>query len=158
MAGAEYFLTICTEARHAGLTEALRVRAILAEAQAMTADTTWRLRCAVVMPDHVHMLMTLGDRLSLGSAVARLKGKTAAGLACSSSGQPPLRWERGYFDHRIRPNDDRVGLFLYVFLNPFRSGLSKRGDRWPWYCCCEDDWTWFKEWLTEERPRPEWLE
>lgn len=149
----EYYLTIGTDEKRTGLTLDKVAPAILAELHAMNADQTWQLRCAVVMPDHIHLLIVLGDRLSLGKTVARLKAKTAAFLVSV----PGLRWERGFFDRTIRPDEDRLSLFLYIFLNPFREGLCERAARWPWYYCRPEDWAWFKGLLDEERPDPGWL-
>jgi REP element-mobilizing transposase RayT len=150
--GAEYFLTVCTDARCVGLTASAIAESILAEAGAMAADTTWTLRCAVVMPDHVHLLVVLGSRLALGKVVARLKSKTAKAL-----GAVDLKWEREFYDHHIRPNEERLALFLYVYLNPYRAKLCKRSEAWRWYYCGPEDWRWFKDCLLEERPAPEWL-
>jgi REP element-mobilizing transposase RayT len=118
----------------------------------MERDGTWILRCAVVMPDHIHLVIGLGERLPLAKTVQRLKAKTASELR-----QADLQWERGFFDHQIRPNDDDLALFLYVFLNPYRAGLCGRGERWLWYFCHPDDWTWFQANLEADRPLPEWL-
>lgn len=127
---------------------------ILDECLAMETDGTWQLRCAVVMPDHVHLLMVLGERLALGKSIARLKAKTSAILRAAGSS---LDWERDFYDHHVRPDDDRLAIFLYVFLNPHRAEACARGERWPWYFCRDEDWAWFKDMLDEERPLPEWL-
>ncbi|MFI5335659.1 MAG: REP-associated tyrosine transposase [Opitutales bacterium] len=151
-AGAEYFLTLNTEERGAGLYDAKVAGAILAEATAMSDDGTWILRSAVVMPDHVHCLTVLGDRLPLGKVLQRLKAKTSSALRTQD-----VAWERDFYDRRLRPNDDRMAVFHYIYLNPYRAGLISRTERWPYYHCSEEDWTWFSEQLDQERPAPEWL-
>jgi len=150
----EYFLTLCTEDRRTGLGSPAAAPAILTELSALDADYTWQLRCAVVMPDHVHALVVLGERLALGKSIARLKSKTKPSLL---SLDPALAWERDFYDHRVREGEDRIALFLYIFLNPYRAGLRARTDRWPWYFCREADWSWFKDHLEADRPYPEWL-
>jgi REP element-mobilizing transposase RayT len=151
---AEYFLTLCTDQRRAGLTEAAVAPAILVEMHAMEADFAWQLRCAVVMPDHMHLLMILGNTLTLGQCVGRLKARTGAMLRLAPA---PLAWERDFFDRHVRPDDERLAIFLYVFLNPHRAGLCARGESWPWYFCRDEDWAWFKGLLDADRPYPEWL-
>jgi REP element-mobilizing transposase RayT len=122
--------------------------------RAMAADQSWQLRCAVVMPDHIHALAVLGERLSLGQAIGRLKSKTKSSLR----GIPAsLAWERDFYDHHVRPDEDRLPIFRYILLNPHRAGLCAREDRWPWYFCREEDCAWFKDQLDVERPYPEWL-
>jgi putative transposase len=151
---AEYFLTVCTDRKNTGLTSIAVADSILAEMHAMTADHTWQLRCAVVMPDHIHALAILGDRLTLGQSVGRLKSKTLVSLRAASAS---LDWERDFYDHHVRPEEERLAIFLYIFLNPYRAGSCARGDRWPWYFCREEDWHWFKGLLDADRPYPAWL-
>jgi hypothetical protein len=97
-------------------------------------------------------LVILGERLSLEKSVSRFKAKTSAALHRAG-----LAWQRGFYDHRVRSGENRIELFLYIYLNPYRAGLCLRSDRWPWFYCCEKDWGWFREYLDEERPRPEWI-
>jgi len=158
IAHAEYFLTVCTDEKHPGLTSPAVTTAILTALRAMDADGTWKLRCAVVMPDHVHVLAILGERLTLGQSVGRLKSKTNASLrAVAANSAASLAWARDFYDHHVRPDEDRLALFLYIFLNPDRTDLCAASDRWPRYYCRDEDWSWFKGELNTERPYPEWL-
>jgi hypothetical protein len=68
-----------------------------------------------------------------------------------------LRWQRGYFDHRLRPDEDRLPVFLYLYLNPYRAGLLATSDLWSGYYCRPDDWAWFAPLTDEGSPMPEWL-
>ena len=151
---AEYFLTICTDKRRPSLVTTDIAEAILTEVHAMDADGTWQLRCAVVMSDHIHLLVILGERLSLGKSIARLKSKTTAKLQTADAA---FAWERDFYDHHVRPDEDHLALFLYIFLNPYRANLCVRGNRWPWYYCRDEDWAWFHGMLDADRPLPEWL-
>lgn len=150
--GASYFLTFCTASRASGLTKPELPSLVLGELQHMEDDRVWTVRCAVVMTDHVHLLVELGGKLSLEKAVSRLKAKTSADLRAAG-----VAWERGFFDHRLRTADDVLGIFLYIFLNPYRAGLTQRTRRWPWFFCRDSDWEWFKSYLDDDRPPPEWL-
>lgn len=104
------------------------------------------------MPDHVHVLLLLGARLSLSKAVQRLKAKTSARLRLASIG-----WERGFYDRQLRPDDDRLAIFLYIYLNPYRAGLLPDAAQWPHYYCRAEEWKWFRDMLDSGRPYPEWL-
>ena len=152
MNGADYFLTICTEAKGAGLTEPSVAEGIRQVMQAMESDATWSVRCAIIMPDHAHFLITLGPRLALGRTIQRLKAKTAACLRLCE-----LQWERGFFDRKMRPDDDSLAVFLYIYLNPHRGGLIARKEKWPHYYCGQNDWVWFSTYLEHDLPPPEWL-
>jgi len=110
---------------------------ILQGLRALEEDASWHLRCAVIMPDHVHLFMVLGERLSLGKCVARYKAKTAAALQQVT---PRLTWARSFYDHRVRSDEDCLPLILYIYLNPYRAGLCPPAKSWPWFHCAEDDW------------------
>jgi putative transposase len=149
---AGYFLTLCTAGRCSGLVTATVNAAIWREVDAMIGDRTWVFRCGVIMPDHLHLVVTLGERLSLSQCVQRIKARTSAELkACG------LSWERGYFDHRMHPEDAVLPVFLYIYLNPYRAGLLTSEGRWPQFRCGADDWSWFRTELESDLPVPEWL-
>lgn len=150
--GATYFLTLCTEARRAGLTATDVATSIHREIAAMEADGTWTNRCHVIMPDHLHVLIVLGDRLPLAHAIQRFKAKTSGVLHTAG-----LTWERGFFDHKLRADEAADALFRYIYLNPYRAGLIGPQERWPHYHCAADDWTWFSVQLERRLPIPEWL-
>jgi REP element-mobilizing transposase RayT len=152
--GATYFLTLCTENRAPGLTTTAIAERIITEAHALTADTTWRLISATVMPDHVHLLITLGERLSLEKSISRLKAKTSALLNARS---PALIWQRGFFDHKLRAEEPLSAFLLYIYLNPYRAQLCERTAAWPWFHCRAEEWIWFKDSLDADLPQPEWL-
>jgi hypothetical protein len=68
-----------------------------------------------------------------------------------------LRWQKAYFDHRLRPNDDALPVFLYIYLNAYRAGLVAADEKWPAYFCCPEDWSWFQTATNQSCPYPEWL-
>ncbi len=150
--GADYFLTLCTENRDIGLSVPNITGAILGEAKAMSADGTWLMHSAVVMPDHLHLLVTLGGHLPLAKTVQRLKAKTSAILRAAH-----MAWERGFFDRRLRPGDDRLAVLLYIHLNPYRAGLVEESGIWPAYYCREEEWARLQDMAVRDRPMPEWL-
>lgn len=150
LSGAVYFLTMCTERRNRGLENGLVSASLLDHAQPI--DGNWSLRAAVVMPDHVHLLVDLIASSELSEAVRLFKGRTAPVLR-----RHDMKWQRGYFDHRLRMNEDVLPVFLYIFLNPYRAGLMPDDQRWPGYFCSPDDWVWFEPLTSSSLPFPEWL-
>ena len=147
-----YFLTVCTDNQCKGLTSPEIREVIWRNITHMKDDHSWHLRCAVIMPDHLHVLIRLGERLSLGQLIQRLKAKTSPTLRVKG-----LKWERGFFDHRLRPDEPLLPVFLYIYLNPYRANLCRSSDTWPEYHCCEEDWEWFRPLLDQDLPAPEWL-
>ena len=80
----------------------------------------------VVMPDHLHWLMQLGEGATLSQVVRGVKSLTSHRL-----GYPV--WQRGYHDHAVRHDEDLKAMSRYVIANPIRAGLvSSVGDYPHW--------------------------
>jgi putative transposase len=152
--GASYFLTFCTDRRRSGLSTHLVGTTLWDEMQFMERDLVWRMRAMTIMPDHVHRLIELGEALSRSRSVARLKAKTSTAL--NGVG---LRWEKGFFDHRVRPEDQLGPIVRYIANNPIRVGLISGGVlRWPWFQMGEPERMAFGgEIETEADDLPDWL-
>ena len=78
----------------------------------------------VVMPDHLHWLLQLGDADPLSQCVQRLKSMSAKAL------QPKL-WQKGFHDRAVRKEEDLPAIARYVVANPVRAGLVSRVGAYP---------------------------
>jgi REP element-mobilizing transposase RayT len=78
----------------------------------------------VVMPDHLHWLMRLGDRKDLGAVVQSLKSMVSRGIGKSV-------FQRGYYDHGVRREEDIKGVARYIVANPLRKGLVENINDYP---------------------------
>lgn len=88
----------------------------------------------VVMPEHVHLLLSepAGERLS--SAVQLLKSKVsiqARKEGRRAAGDRPF-WQTRYFDHNVRNHEGFVTQLHYIHRNPVRRGLCVAPEEWPW--------------------------
>jgi REP element-mobilizing transposase RayT len=71
-AGADYFLTINLQARGSGVeTETLR-GALWNQGQRLQDEQFWQIRTSVIMPDHVHLLVSLGSAGGLADGMRLL--------------------------------------------------------------------------------------
>lgn len=104
------------------------------------------------MPDHIHLLIRLAGSGSLAESMRLFKGRLAPVLRPHG-----LKWQVGFYEHRIRASDDLLPVFLYIYLNPYRAKLISNGQKWPGYYCCEMDSAWFGAMTDRELPQPEWL-
>ena len=100
------------------------------ETPALLADVT--LLAWVLMPDHVHWLMQLGDAGSLTGAVSRLKSASArlANQACHTQG---TIWARAFHDHALRHDEEVRAVARYIVCNPVRAGLVERVGDYPFW-------------------------
>jgi len=149
---AEYFLTICLKRPAVALQEHEVVQRSLAELARLEAERVFIVRCAVHMPDHLHLLITLGAASTLSSVIRLFKGRLTPVLR-----RHHAAWQPTFYDHRVARTEDRLPVFLYIFLNPYRKGLVAHGQVWPGYYCSPEDWAWFQSLTSEGRPEPDWL-
>jgi putative transposase len=123
-AGQVYLLTMVTLNRQAVFEafEAARflIRTLSAEDR-LSRASTWAY---VVMPDHLHWLMQLGEQVDLGRCVQGVKS-----LVSRELGQPI--WQPGFHDRAMRKDEDLQALARYIVTNPLRAGLVKRVGDYP---------------------------
>lgn len=91
-----------------------------------------RLECWVLMPDHLHALVTLGDE-ALPQLACRIKAVTSgvANRVLQRQGRPV--WARGYHDHALRREADLRAVARYVIANPLRAGLAETPGGYPYW-------------------------
>jgi putative transposase len=83
----------------------------------------------VIMPDHLHMLMT--PLTSLEKAVQFIKG----GFSYRAKKELGLNmeiWQKGFSDHRVRDLSDYRVHVSYIRQNPVREHLSERPEQYPY--------------------------
>jgi putative transposase len=149
--GANYFITACAIPREPVL-RATVATAILRALREPERQSIWRLRCGTIMPDHIHCLIELGSIHSLPRAVGRFKALTKTIMIRAAAS-----WQENFYDHRLRPNESAEPVIRYIFMNPYAAGLIPADEKWPWFYCCHEDWTWFSGLTDSGQPYPEWL-
>ena len=86
----------------------------------------------VLMPDHVHWLLQLGEEACLETTVKNLKSASAR-LANRALGRRSELWTPSLHDRALRREDDLRQAARYLVANPLRAGLVRRvGDYSFW--------------------------
>ncbi|MEW6647384.1 MAG: transposase [Pseudomonadota bacterium] len=94
---------------------------VLREHEAMAhADTL----AYVLMPDHLHWLMSLRPGRSLSAVVRSVK-------AISSRRLGRRIWQKGFYDRAVRTEDDLRDLARYIVANPLRARLVRHIGEYP---------------------------
>lgn len=88
----------------------------------------------VLMPEHVHLLISELPGETLPQALQLLK--TAVSIAARKqgwrkSGREPF-WQARYFDHNVRNHAGFVTQLRYIHRNPVKRGLCATPGEWPW--------------------------
>ena len=92
------------------------------------------LHAYVVMPDHYHVLLTLQGTTSI-SAVVR-KAHSLFAPRCRELFGPHRRiWQRRFYDHVVRDEDDLHDKWSYIHYNPIKAGLVEDAVKYRWSSC-----------------------
>lgn len=83
----------------------------------------------VVMPEHVHLLVSEPERSTLAAALQMLKQVSARKLRDGTSG--PF-WQDRYYDFNVWSERKRVEKLKYIHRNPVARGLVNRPEDWAW--------------------------
>jgi REP element-mobilizing transposase RayT len=90
----------------------------------------------VVMPNHVHVLLT-PKGISLDQLVQNLKGASSHNVNRLLGRSGRLR-QPGFFDRRIRTTDHLVGTRRYIEWNPVKAKLCADPVLWSWSSASAD--------------------
>lgn len=85
----------------------------------------------VIMPNHIHLLLSVADDHSVGRAIQLIKGGFSHAM-----GQAGLRlnavWQPSYYEHRVRNAGEYERIRNYIRENPVRRGLASQSADYPY--------------------------
>jgi len=126
--GKTYFVTFCTWHR----------RQLPPEARDLTLASCvhdhrlqYWLHVAVVMLDHVHLIVSPYDDARLRTVLQAIKSSSSHQIKHARLLNPPT-WQDESFDHILRSDEDIRAKGEYVCNNPVRKGYVRTPDEWPW--------------------------
>ncbi|OIO59198.1 MAG: transposase [Proteobacteria bacterium CG1_02_64_396] len=82
---------------------------------------TWAF---VLMPDHLHWLLELTGTVPLARVIGSMKSVAAHGMGGKV-------WQRGYYDHALRVEEEAEKVARYLVANPLRKGLVEEIGQYP---------------------------
>jgi putative transposase len=80
----------------------------------------------VIMPEHVHLMVSEPGRGMLDRAIQALKTSIS-----KQSNQKPF-WLARYYDFNVHSEEKRVEKLRYMHRNPVTRGLVARPEEWKW--------------------------
>jgi putative transposase len=122
-----YFVTLCVKDRRQVLTNPKVFKAIKSTIPQLRK---WHVLAAVIMPDHVHLIISPVEErgLSVGDFATGFKRVLRKMLQSQ-----PWEWQRGCFDRLLRSDENLTSKWIYVQDNPVRASLVKKAEDWPYY-------------------------
>jgi REP element-mobilizing transposase RayT len=120
-----YFITINCELRGTNQLAVEKTAAALFETVRHRQDQgLWWPHIFLLMPDHLHALISFPPSgKPIKHVVSKWKEWTAKTLG--------IRWQRDFFEHRLRQEESRREKADYILENPVRKKLVMRTEDWP---------------------------
>jgi putative transposase len=137
VAGGAYFFTatLADRTSHA-LTE--HIEALRAAVRQTQKSQPFTIDAIVVLPDHVHIVMTLPEgETDFPNRWRLIKRRFTDAVVKSGTPVSRLRngevalWQRRYWEHTIRDERDYERHVDYIHFNPVKHGLVARVRDWP---------------------------
>lgn len=136
--GGDYFFTVALEDRSADTL--VRSIELLRAAWRHTEERLPFETVAVsILPDHLHCIWRLppgdadfpGRWRMLKTHFTRALVERSAAKAGRRAGERGV-WQRRYWEHLVRDEEDLVRCMDYIHANPVKHGLCARVDEWPY--------------------------
>jgi putative transposase len=114
-----YAITILAFQRHRHFQRTANAELFIATLFHHRDKNRFQLHAFVVMPDHIHVLITPATNESTAKCIQYLKG----GYSFAARKQGEI-WHSGYHEHRIRDANDFISQSRYIANNPARKQLA----------------------------------
>jgi putative transposase len=101
----------------------------------------------VVMPEHIHLLVTEPEVGTPSTVMQVLKQRTARALLAKKKRSDPRQrnlfdrvphrafWQARFYDFNVWTTKKRVEKLRYMHRNPVRRGLVESPEQWRWSSC-----------------------
>jgi putative transposase len=129
--GSSYFVTTkCWQGR--SLFQVTEIAEIVVTALFHYRDrNAYLLHEFVLMPNHLHLLLTPAATTSLEKAIQLIKGGSSHQIHKVRANEMEI-WQKGFYDWTIRDRDDWRTKSEYIRMNPVRAKVVERPEDWPY--------------------------
>lgn len=122
-ADAMFFITICCAKRGENQLCHDRVALAIFETLVFRQDRRdWHVHLFLLMPDHCHAIISFPRDREMKKVISVWKE-----VAAKKAG---VRWQRDFFDHRLRSGESYDEKAHYIRMNPVREGLVASPEEW----------------------------
>jgi putative transposase len=137
LAGGTFFFTLTlADRRSTALVD--RIAVLRAAFRVTRQERPFTIDAIVILPDHLHAILTLPvDDADFPARWRRIKGyfstrllEVGADIKRHANGELAL-WQRRYWEHTIRDDEDFARHVDYIHYNPVKHRLVKRVCDWP---------------------------
>jgi putative transposase len=94
------------------------------------AARKFKLRDFVIMPDHVHLLLTVEGGMTIEKAMQLIKGGFSYRLKKELGYQGEV-WQRGFSEVQVLNKETFLQHWTYIAMNPVKAGLVESFEQYP---------------------------
>ncbi len=121
----QYFLTICCKERFQNsLCFPEVAEKLIASIRYYHKQKRWYPYFVLLMPDHIHGVFCFPDERQIKISVSSWKHYISTSLK--------IRFQKDFFEHRVRSEPQRKLKLDYVCNNPVRAGFVHDPKQWPY--------------------------
>lgn len=117
-----YFVTTNTHEREKIFKDRKAIRILVEDLEFYRKKFDFGLHALVIMPNHVHLLITPSDKGDISKIMHDFKSHTSQVLNKLLRRNKPL-WQEGFYEHVVRDKFDFKRKIDYIHKNPLTSGL-----------------------------------
>ena len=142
-AGSSYFFTVVAYRRQSILCDKAIRNALRASIETVRVTRPFVIDAWVLLPDHLHCVWTLPDG-DADFSTRWMMIKRAVSLACREDyrradwvtasklkHRESTSWQRRFWEHQIRDENDFARHVDYIHFNPVKHGYVQRAVDWP---------------------------
>ena len=134
IAGGTFFFTVVTHDRTPYFADESAIQILRAAFAKVKTARPFEIEAIVVMPDHLHCIWRLptGDDDYSGRwrEIKKIASRQLDPVTNLRNKRPV--WQRRFWEHAIRDQEDCRRHMDYVHYNPVKHGLARRPIDWPW--------------------------
>ncbi len=142
--GGTYFFTVVTQGRRPILTTNSSREHLRTSIASIQEKRPFQLFAIVLLPDHLHCIRTLPpDDDKYSTRWSRIKDSFTRGFLESGGQEARVSksrlkhkergvWQRRFWEHTIKDEDDLIRCTDYIHWNPVKHGYVKRVRDYPW--------------------------
>ena len=98
--------------------------------RSLVAERKFQLHDFVIMPDHVHLLLTVFDEMTIEKAMQLIKGRFSHRLS-HELGYKGEVWQRGFTEVQVLNKESLEAHRAYIAEIPLKAGLVACAEEYP---------------------------
>jgi putative transposase len=127
-----FFVSTNTSMGHRLLQSEQNAGLLIDVLRSLVGERKFKLHDFVIMPYHVHLLLTVEDEMTIEKAMQLVKGRFSHRLT-KEFGHLGEVWQRGFSEVQVLGRESFMRHRAYIAANPVKAGLVESSEQYP-YC------------------------